>query len=161
MRAVGQLRAPYGHPHVVTEGVFTIPAEGARNCGGGNLEGSFAITVEDDDGPIPGRVTRSESETRNGVAWAPEANAERRPATAKNVRATVHFYTTYSREMNGPTEAFEEGSFTLDVATDPTPDPTPPVITDARAQLSVQDMWSEGPSPCRRATTLGAGRSRP
>ena len=137
---------------VIMEGAFTIPAKLAADCIDG--EGAFTITVEDDDGPIPGRVNLYQRESLYALAWAPPDGAERRPSVAKNARATVRLYTTFSRLTNAPTEAFEERTFTLDVATTPTPDPTPPMVSGARPQLSIEDIWPGSDSLCHRAEII-------
>ncbi len=120
---------------VVIEGAFTLDAQRVESCGGESVEGAFTVTVEDDDGPIPGRVTQYTSRTVKVVAWAPEEGAVRRPTKAKNARATARFYTEYSFSGDEPGEAYEEGTFSLDVSTDPTPDPVAPSVTLLPPQL--------------------------
>ena len=104
--------------------------------------------------PSPGRVNLYQRESLYALAWAPPDGAERRPSVAKNARATVRLYTTFSRLTNAPTEAFEERTFTLDVATTPTPDPTPPMVSGARPQLSIEDIWPGSDSLCHRAEII-------
>jgi len=134
---------------IITEGVFALPAARYPSCATGDDE-PVSITVEDDDGQIPGRVVIYTTSTLNAVVWAPTSADSRVPTAAKNARATVRFVTEYDTSQDNPVSAFEEGTFVLDISTEPTPDPSPPVLVSQDARLGVNQLWGDGSAPCRR-----------
>jgi hypothetical protein len=134
---------------VITEGAFTIPAKRIESCGSG-FDDAVTVTVEDDEGEIPGRVVLYTSSTENVLAWAPTSPETRTPTTEKNARATVRFVIEFDQGNLTAGELTEEGTFSLDVTTEATPDPAPPVIVAESPRLDVNRSWGESTEPCRR-----------